>query len=62
MDPGLCRTCACADPIETRRGSIFWRCQEHDRDPSWPKYPRLPVRACPRYRPTAPHDPGDPPT
>jgi len=47
--PGLCATCKHAHAITSARGSTFWRCREHDRDPSWPKYPPLPVVTCPRF-------------
>ena len=43
LDPGLCRGCANAQVVTSGRGSSFWRCREHDRDPAWPKYPPLPV-------------------
>ncbi|MEZ4384839.1 MAG: hypothetical protein R3A79_26145 [Nannocystaceae bacterium] len=51
VDPGLCRRCAESRTIESGRGSIFWRCAVHDRDPRMPKYPPLPVRRCPYARP-----------
>jgi hypothetical protein len=48
-DPGLCARCRNAQPIANARGSTFWRCREHDRDPAWPKYPPLPVLRCARF-------------
>jgi hypothetical protein len=48
-DPGLCGTCRHAHVITSAKGSTFWRCRVHDRDEAWPKYPRLPVRACPHH-------------
>ncbi|MCY0987098.1 hypothetical protein OV203_08185 [Nannocystis sp. ILAH1] len=47
--PGLCARCVSGRRIDSAKGSTFWRCAEHDRDPSWPKYPRLPVLRCSRF-------------
>ena len=45
-DPvGLCETCRFARIVETPR-SRFWLCERSTTDPSFPKYPRLPVMAC----------------
>lgn len=46
---GLCEGCAHVQVVVSGRGSKFWRCLEHDRDPAWPKYPPLPVLRCERY-------------
>lgn len=43
---GLCATCAHARAVASARGSTFWRCGLSERDPRFPKYPRLPVLAC----------------
>ena len=43
---GLCRRCKWSRRVETRRGSIFRLCLRHQEDPSFPKYPTLPVRRC----------------
>jgi hypothetical protein len=51
---GLCATCAHARQIESARGSLFFLCQLSSTDPCFPKYPRLPVLACPGYAPNAP--------
>ena len=51
VDPGLCAGCRHARRLESGRGSVFWRCAEHDRDPRWSKYPRLPVLRCERFAP-----------
>jgi|GEM_PF-1558013 len=48
-DPGLCRTCRHAQVVETRRGSRFYLCGRSKTDPSFPRYPNLPVLACPGY-------------
>jgi hypothetical protein len=46
---GLCATCRHARPVTSARGSTFWRCALSERDPRFPKYPRLPVLACAGY-------------
>jgi hypothetical protein len=43
---GLCATCAFSRVIQNRRGSRFWLCVRSETDPSYPKYPPLPVVAC----------------
>jgi hypothetical protein len=43
---GLCATCARARRITNDRGSVFVLCLHSTNDPSFPKYPRLPVIAC----------------
>jgi hypothetical protein len=53
-DPGLCRRCAEAHAVVSGRGSTFWRCRVHDRDPAWPKYPPLPVVRCTYFAPQPP--------
>jgi hypothetical protein len=52
-DAGLCRGCAHARLQRTARGSAFWRCLRADTDARFPRYPRLPVLACPGYAPRA---------
>jgi hypothetical protein len=46
---GLCATCAHVDIIRSDRGSIFYLCKLSACDPRFPKYPRLPVLACPGF-------------
>ena len=46
---GLCAACARAKHITNDRGSIFVLCLHSAHDDSFPKYPRLPVVACPAY-------------
>jgi hypothetical protein len=48
-DPGLCRDCRHARLLTSDKGSQFWQCQRSFSDPSFPKYPRLPVRDCRGY-------------
>lgn len=50
-DPGLCRDCQHSRRIESDRGSVFFRCELSLQDPSFPKYPRLPVMTCRGYLP-----------
>jgi hypothetical protein len=47
---GLCATCIHRRIVKTER-STFYLCQLSFTDPRYPKYPRLPVRACPGYEP-----------
>jgi len=49
-DPGLCRDCRHARRVETPR-SLFWLCRRSATDPSFPRYPRLPVLTCRGYEP-----------
>ena len=46
---GLCFDCQHAQRIQSARGSTFYRCKLSDTDPSFPKYPRLPVIRCAGY-------------
>ena len=48
---GLCARCVHARRVTNDRGSVFVRCAYADVDPSFPKYPRLPVTACAAYFP-----------
>lgn len=42
---GLCERCRHARVVPTPR-SLFWLCERSRTDPRFPRYPRLPVRAC----------------
>ncbi len=46
---GLCADCFHARLIESAKGSQFLLCQLFQTDPSFPKYPRLPILACAGY-------------
>ncbi|HLI50822.1 MAG TPA: hypothetical protein VKU87_03445 [Thermomicrobiaceae bacterium] len=46
--PGLCASCRHAERIGGAR-SVFWLCGRSRTDPSFPRYPRLPVLQCPGY-------------
>lgn len=43
---GLCSVCRHVRTVENRRGSAFFLCGRARTDPSFPRYPRLPVLAC----------------
>ncbi len=49
VEVGLCHTCAFVRRVENRRGSVFYRCDRSREDPSFPKYPPLPVLECPGF-------------
>jgi hypothetical protein len=46
---GLCIDCVYSQRIQSARGSTFYRCKLSETDPSFPKYPRLPVLQCAGY-------------
>ena len=46
---GLCDACRHQRLVRTGRGSEFSLCLRSRADPAYPKYPRLPVLACPGY-------------
>jgi hypothetical protein len=48
---GLCHDCAHARVIRSAKGSEFLLCRLSERDPNFPKYPRLPVLSCAGYKP-----------
>jgi hypothetical protein len=50
---GLCDSCLHQKLIGNTRGSTFSMCLKAREDPAFPKYPRIPVAACPGYAPTA---------
>ena len=60
QDSGLCQGCRWARRIRTRRGTSFLLCAMSERDPHYPRYPRLPVRDCPGYAPRPPGERGGP--
>jgi|HubBroStandDraft_2_1064218.scaffolds.fasta_scaffold69426_2 hypothetical protein len=51
---GLCDACSHRHVVTSGRGSVFSRCLLHDRDPRFPKYPRLPVTQCAGFARKAP--------
>jgi len=48
---GLCADCRHAQKIISSRGSNFYLCERSFSDPTFAKYPALPVRSCPGYEP-----------
>jgi hypothetical protein len=46
---GLCDHCAHQKLVKSGRGSTFSMCRLGLKDPDWPKYPAMPVSACPRF-------------
>jgi hypothetical protein len=48
---GLCETCLHGRRIRSARGSEFLLCELSKTDPSFPKYPGLPVLSCAGYQP-----------
>lgn len=51
-DVGLCFHCRWMRAAGNRRGSVFFRCLRADTDPTYRRYPVLPVRTCPGYEVT----------
>jgi hypothetical protein len=58
---GLCGTCVHQRLVHTTRGSTFSLCERSRSDPAYPRYPRLPVLACPGHEPRR-EPPGAAPT
>lgn len=48
---GLCDTCKHQRLVPNTRGSVFSLCLRSRTDPSYPRYPRVPVLACPGHEP-----------
>jgi hypothetical protein len=48
---GLCDTCRHQRLVRTGRGSVFTMCLRSKTDPTFPKYPRIPVTACDGHEP-----------
>jgi hypothetical protein len=46
---GLCDSCVHQRIVKTTRGSHFSLCERSRTDPSYPRYPRLPVIRCRGY-------------
>ncbi len=51
---GLCATCRHMREVRSDRGSVFYQCTLSATDLRFPKYPRLPVVACPGYEEIGP--------
>jgi hypothetical protein len=50
---GLCDSCRHQRLVRTTRGSVFTLCERSRDDPAYPRYPRVPVLACPGHEPAA---------
>jgi hypothetical protein len=50
---GLCDTCVHQQIVRNTRGSSFSLCRRSRTEPAYPKYPPLPVVACPGHEPRA---------
>ena len=48
---GLCDTCAYQQIVRNTRGSSFSLCRRSRDEPAYPRYPRVPVLACPGHSP-----------
>jgi hypothetical protein len=48
---GLCADCCHAQKVNSDRGATFYLCARSFSDPSFAKYPSLPVRSCPGFEP-----------
>jgi hypothetical protein len=46
---GLCARCRYQRVVTNTRGSSFSLCERSKIDPAYPKYPRIPVLACPGF-------------
>ena len=46
---GLCDSCRHQQIVRSGRGSVFSLCARSKTDDRYPKYPRVPVMACPGY-------------
>ena len=51
---GLCDHCVHQRVVRTTRGSAFSLCEKSKDDERFPKYPRIPVGACPGFVPRQP--------
>jgi hypothetical protein len=49
---GLCASCRWAGVVTSSKGSTFYLCTLSTKDPTFPKYPQLPVRVCRGYEAT----------
>lgn len=56
---GLCAECRYRRTVSTRRGSRFVLCGRSRTDPTFPRYPQLPVLQCRGYEPQGAHETGE---
>jgi hypothetical protein len=50
-EPGLCSRCVHVQLITNARGSVFYLCRLSSIDPTFPRYPRIPVLQCSGFVP-----------
>jgi hypothetical protein len=48
---GLCASCRLAQIVASSKGATFYLCTLSATDPSFRRYPALPVRTCAGYQP-----------
>ena len=53
---GLCRLCRHRRIVTSKRGSEFVYCRRSALDPTFPRYPHLPVLRCDGYEPIPDED------
>jgi hypothetical protein len=51
MNAGLCDSCVHQRIVRNTRGSSFSLCERSRTQPDYPRYPRVPIVACPGYEP-----------
>lgn len=47
---GLCLKCQYVRMVKNARGSVFFLCEKSKTDAQFPKYPAMPIIACPGYQ------------
>ena len=58
---GLCNLCRHQQLVPNTRGSVFSLCRRSREDPTFPRYPRVPVIECRGFEP-GPREQQDPAT
>jgi len=48
---GLCARCRHARPFQSGKGVTYLACEKNRTDPSFPKFPALPMRECAGFEP-----------
>ncbi len=56
---GLCDSCLHQQLVPNTRGSVFSLCLRSRSDRRYPRYPRIPVLACPGHEPRDRGEAGD---
>lgn len=55
---GLCGRCTHVQRVPSHRGVVFYLCGRAATDPRYPRYPALPMLACPGYERAESQQPG----